>query len=500
MSTVDDEVLLAQQHQQQADEVVALSIIYPHEFRLMSRRLTSGDLDFKVDAYEFPIRYAISLSSTLALYIEYPLRYPDEIPELNLKEETENFGECDIFTRRQNMQIILEAIRDEIEIGMPCVLQCVQVGRDRLEEIAKTKIAANDNSYLNDNDANEEEEEETLFQSIGVFDTIPRPVLIMILYKYCNVKDRGRLSVASKLIRTIIDRRSQRELSKLREEDKSTELDDWERHRSMTIDGVQRKGWELDVIRAKEERKIASSHEHLWRRRCTKTFQLSPNSNGELWSVHEGDQESLLATTAIAATTSPLTASEGTTAPKQSSVANQSWILGGYVFHYARALEPISFVSERWYLARARLRALHQEDGDIFVGLVRENFDTSPSTFVRIIPGGGFGVESNECAFINIISAQNRREGHPMEINLGLHVHKGFAEYGIPHGLHFGRPIYNSGKVKSEIRNFSSNEELYLAVLSARSTDQSDFHVYVKTQRCSKTEWYGQLEEPYNFL
>ena len=137
------------QHQQQVDEVVALSMIYPDEFHLISKRSVLVDEDSEeeqfhdenhVQSYEFPIKYSFQLSTGLDLIVEYPDIYPDEPPNFTLdasKEENDDeHDDVDVHIKpnHQNLNRLLDTIKAEIEIGMPCVLQCLQAGRDFLEE------------------------------------------------------------------------------------------------------------------------------------------------------------------------------------------------------------------------------------------------------------------------------------------------------------------------------------------------------------------------------
>jgi hypothetical protein len=470
----------------QIDEVMALSMIYDDDLRMISG--PTDDLD-DFQAYDYPISYSVRLSAALNLHVEYPSAYPDVAPRLALLEARSQSHSID-YSRR-----LLEAVQNqaEIEVGMPCVMQCIQAGREFIEgssfEATDTTCSI-DSRTCSARPDDVVTKESTNQSEIDPFDTIPRPLLNIILNDFCNVKDRSRLSIASKFIRTIIERRSHKLLGTSIHV--PVEVDDWNELRStMTIDGVRRQHWELDVIRAKEERKVLSNHELLWRRQRTRKFTLS--SETDSWWVCEGLPDE---------------------ADQAAGHVNRHWIFQNYSFHYARVSKPISFDTEHWYVVRVRLRACRAEDGDIFVGLACEQFDDTPAELFRTIPGGGFGAVSEQCAFINVISAQNSPDGHPMEINFGLKVQGAsvygttrYIAYAIPRGTFRGRPMYNDGTVLSKIPNSGNafyegacQVPVFLAVVSARSVSQSDFHAHVIAEECSEKEYNRLFEEPYNYL
>ena len=148
---------------------------------------------------------------------------------------------------------------------------------------------------------------------------------------------------------------------------------------------------------------------------------------------------------------------------------------------------------------------MHPNDGDIFVGIVRDAYDQMPNACIgsRHVLGGGFGVETDEFAFINVISGQNRAGGILMEVNLGLTVHGSTVEYGIPMARYYGRPEFNRGKVSSSISR--SNEladdpanVVRIAVVLAAYSEQRAMLASVTFQQCLENEWREKMVVPYN--
>ena len=146
------------------------------------------------------------------------------------------------------------------------------------------------------------------------------------------------------------------------------------------------------------------------------------------------------------------------------------------------------------------------------MGLVHaQHFDGKPAeSFGGIHPGGGYGAETEHCAFINMISGDNEVGSHPMEVNLGLKMSRqndpgtnvdgcfGYHMwYGIPVGAYFGRPEFNQGKVHS---NWDSTCDVHVAVVVAATGEQTDLKASIVVHECSQQEWESKMVQPYNFL
>ena len=135
--------------QTQIDEVLALSQIFPTEFRLLSKstildNADPSDYSEENRAYEHPIRFSIILQSQedleqnqelwppkqISLAIEYPLDYPDSSPVINILHDM-NYLEFSI----QQSNALMNAIRSVMvkEIGMPCVIGMIYTARDFFE-------------------------------------------------------------------------------------------------------------------------------------------------------------------------------------------------------------------------------------------------------------------------------------------------------------------------------------------------------------------------------
>ena len=549
----------------QVQEVVALSLIYPDEFRLLSSRTFfqqpqpqrpqhAGEfalLDEDPPHYEHPIRYSVLLSaaaaassgsSRVSLMVEYPPNYPDVAPLFSFVEEdgdsdSDEHPPQDEPEKEHNnslqLRLLLEAVQAEVEIGMPCVLQCVQAGRDYLEGIIM--IARGDGAVHDDDDDNSsnhkkkpddemkstDEEEVTFWKQqqdgitaknspIGKTSPVPFSISFSIGTAACAIK----VACPSPRARyepwwsAVLSGRCRRRPSLIQEPTTTTTTNGpattaRQRRLGMTVDGVRFAPWALDVRHAREEQVHRSYHEQLWRKERAVRFDLSYNSPEQqprpCWHCREG-----LGDTQAAPSYRTWTTTSTTAAARQ------------FTFHYARMTKPILSTpnnhTKHWFLVRVRLRAQRAADGDVWVGLVRGGEDTAsvqvPSS-VLLEPGGGYGAESEQCALLNVISGENAGDGHPMEVNLGLRVQNGSVSYGIPVGAYLGRPMFNHGKVRSEILNSSRTRTMggsdasmcyYLAVVAATTTEQTDFHASVTVQECTQREFEREMIDPYNYL
>jgi len=488
----------------QVDEIVALSQIYADEFQLLSARRSSssseddgGDnlQDDAADylAYEHPIRYQIRLSApssriTKRLIVEYPLDYPDVAPRFSVEEEvlpnTTARGEH----QQNRLALLEEAIQGAVEVGMPCVMQCVQAGLDFLEQPEEERVGDDED----DNQAAVSEDE----RSDLLREALPRPLLLMILDRYCTLGDRGRLSVCATFWNDLLERRAQRALlsvddtncSDNADNDDDDDNDEWLLSgNGMMVDTVWKEPWELDVRRAKEERQISTFQEQLWKRQHSVDFAFSLPRGA--WRIREG----LL--------------------PRPVAAPVLCWETARHCFHYTRTTRAIAKQKKQWYLVRVRLRALRPNDGDIFVGLVRKSFDQAPAaSFGGPGPNSGFGAESEQCALVNVVSGQNPAAGSPLEVNLGLIVmmQEGIhvAEYGIPIDSYLGRPEFNNGKVSSSLQSSTAEggsgsddaDDVHVAVVATASTEQTNLFASVTIQECLQKEWDCKMVRPYNTI
>lgn len=583
----------------QVEEITALSLIYPDEFRLVSTcristtkqerasadsngddlLLADDDDDYHYEAYAHPIRYQVNLMvdvddvddadghdsvnsrvcsrniddgpnngkvsspgcssntstqngaqqqqqqqlsstpTTVVLHVEYPIQYPD-VPPLFSLEMTTNCDEKEgDRCRDQHDKIILQAIQDAIEEGVPCVLQCVQAGREKWHELQQQQQQRLER---------EEQQQQLLLQQqqskddahLMFFDSLPRPILNTILDHYCNVQDRCRLAVASRFVWTLQEHRAQRILA--------TTCDNHDQNhnywvsalggRGWTVDGIGKESWELDVRHAQEQFQILSFHQQLWRRERCVTFDFGDNSNStepeprHHWRIREGvQQRRQLATTTAHGDVASNNSNDSNN--NRFWILNQSSAMGNCAYFSVTTSTTFSHrmhsSEHAWYLVRVLFRALHPNDGDIFVGIVHDAYDRMPDACIgsRHVLGGGFGVETEQFAFVNVISGQNRPAGILMEVNVGLMVHGSTIEYGIPIDRYYGRPEFNRGKVSSTIRSGRSTElandpedVVRIAVVLAASSEQREMRASVAFQQCLEKEWKEKMVIPYNHL
>lgn len=433
----DDELLA-----QQVSEVIALSTIYAEEFTMMSE-VAMGDRDDEEAVYTHPIRFSIRLNDDAVLTVEYPRDYPDASPHLGARAAD---GDESLDLLR-----IVHVVAQE-EVGNPCILQCVQAALDYLED-GGGAVAADEAT----------EGDQPPFDLI---EALPRPLLCEILESFCDVHDRGRLSMVCKSLRTIIERRAERAIAEM-EEDEGL---GWERG-SMLIDGVSKLEWERDKQLGLELQYL-SANEKLWRLQNTTLFRFGKDG----WSVRDGRAT-------------------------KSSAHFRTWSREGYKMAAIRSNEPLA-EEEHFFLVRIRFHAELPNDGDIFVGLMRDAFIDDPSSWFNITPGGAFGVESGACALPNFVSGENGRQGLPMEVNVGLRIDTstGSVSYGIPIGAYLGRAFFNSGVVETKIEGEGSLSPLYVGVVSAQTLEQRGTVAEVRVLRCSEAEWFQKVQEPYNYL
>lgn len=137
------------EHEQaQIDEVVALSQIFPAEFKLLSEATILDNADptgYSQDSrtYRHPIRYSILLRPAedndqdqklwppkdIHLCIEYSRDYPDSSPKISLIHDM-NYLEF----RMQQSDAVMCVVRNsmEEELGMPCVMGAIYAAKDFL--------------------------------------------------------------------------------------------------------------------------------------------------------------------------------------------------------------------------------------------------------------------------------------------------------------------------------------------------------------------------------
>lgn len=140
--TPDEECLQAQ-----IDEVEALEAIYPDEFQLLSKR--NSDRNGTKTYYQHPMRYKVQLPSTdtgvwpprpLALEVVYPPDYPMRVsPTLRL---IHNNNVMEFSTAQSEACASALAMAAKTEIGMPCVLSCIQAAHEFFESGVMTTVAA----------------------------------------------------------------------------------------------------------------------------------------------------------------------------------------------------------------------------------------------------------------------------------------------------------------------------------------------------------------------
>lgn len=138
--------------QTQIDEVAALSLIFPNEFRLLSEstQLDPSDSltdDYSQDSrtYQHPIRYSILLQQQqdcnheeerlwppkqISIGIQYPHNYPDVSPHVRLIHDM-NYLEFSMQQSEALMNVLRRAMAEEI--GMPCVMGMVYAAREFFE-------------------------------------------------------------------------------------------------------------------------------------------------------------------------------------------------------------------------------------------------------------------------------------------------------------------------------------------------------------------------------
>jgi predicted esterase len=174
--------------QTQADEVEALTAIFPDEFTLLSQ--ASSDADGN-SVYEHPIIYRIALPVSedgvwpplpMAVKIQYPYNYPQEsLPTFKLIHDNNVMQ----FSTTQAAACVL-AMEEAClaEEGMPCVLSCLYAARDYFESGAMaTAITASSSESLDQETATDEEQSEPSASS----STLPKPATAERL-EQCNLQ------------------------------------------------------------------------------------------------------------------------------------------------------------------------------------------------------------------------------------------------------------------------------------------------------------------------
>ena len=526
----------------QADEVCVLEAIYPDEFR----RLSSGG-----GGRRRPVAYQIRVSEgeeseggAAGLVVEYPAGYPDRAPprlRLATREGEGAGGEEDDLGEED--AALLRAMRRAVEPGTPCILQCLHAGREHLEARRRRREAAAHEAREEPSPPGAREapplgalvsqrrrvaqiHPPTAFDSdvpdALVQEGLPRALLRALLYEHGGVRERGRLSVASRCLRDFVERRARRALAALPARARANEWEWWHRDddddrdgeggggglpRSATIDGVRYEGWTLDLRRAETEREARTCHERLWRTQRTMRFRLGGHRDHRP-VLFDG--------------TGDINDSDNRGSSHRWDYHSFSWKSGGYVFGCARALAllPRAAAGERdgrCYRVRVRLRGRLPEDGDVFVGLIHERMlptregASPPRAHFDLVPGGGFGVASEGCVLVNVLSGDNPPpRWHPTEVNLGLKIRGGGAPtvgYGVPKATRGaatrgGGPVHNDGVVWSRLRRPAGEPagdardgDVFLAAAVAHTRAQ-DLDVAVSVEECSRREWNRQFRVP----
>lgn len=516
---------------EQIDEVLALSLIYPEEFRLVSRKTSATTEEQQQEAlsssddgawYEHPIIYTIRLTSNsgpselsssssfaggtntpdneeVYLRVEYPPSYPDVLPLLSLERRRYSNSTSAVLMETMNdfsatacLNAVKEAIREEA--GVPCVMTCIQVAQDYWDSQADGDGAGETSSGAGD---------DVIVEALppnpdnNIFYQLPGPILSRLILGYCNVVDQCRACMSCQLLRQAIERKAKRTL---RSYPVANYLDGHHHsEQEVNVDGEVVPGWVREEKRCAEE--LRTYHQKLYYAENTTEFDivvLQSNGRQGVCRAREGWGRCDDPPVGIG--------------DNNEEQLGQQWTIPRLMywgrnvvdaFYYARAEKPISMSSMHWYIGRVRAHCA-RNDGDVWVGIVTKDFDESPSTHFDVIPGGGFGVENRKCAFVNVVSGGSL-DGRPMEINFGL-IFNGSPNgvnlsYGIPVSSYTynGRPVLNHGKVKSFLP-VTDMSAIYIAIIAANADVETQFHISVSLRDCSEREWSTKMAVPYNDL
>ena len=151
--------------QSQIDEIVALSQIFPSEFKLLSEsalleNADPSDYSEESRTYHHPIKYSILLQSQdqldqdrqlwprghISLSVQYPSDYPDSSPILSLIHDM-NYLEFSMQQSDALMKVLCGAMAEEI--GMPCIMSVIYAGKAYLERNLLAVAAENSNLESN---------------------------------------------------------------------------------------------------------------------------------------------------------------------------------------------------------------------------------------------------------------------------------------------------------------------------------------------------------------
>jgi predicted esterase len=174
--------------QAQADEVEALTAIFPDEFTILSR--VSSDEDGN-SVYEHPIVYRIALPASedgvwpplpMAVKIQYPYNYPQEsLPTFKLIHDN---NVMQFSTTRAAACVFAMAEACRAEEGMPCVLSCLYAARDYFESGAMAMATTATSSESSDQEKATDQEQSEPAASNSV---LPKPVTAERL-EQCNLQ------------------------------------------------------------------------------------------------------------------------------------------------------------------------------------------------------------------------------------------------------------------------------------------------------------------------
>jgi predicted esterase len=178
--------------QTQADEVEALSAIFPDEFTLLSQ--VSLDVD-ENSVYEHPIVYTIDLPVSedgvwpplpITIKIQYAHNYPqDSLPTFKLIHDN-NVIQLSTTQAAACVLAMEEACR--AEEGMPCVLSCIYAARDYFESGAMTTAtAATSSESLDQETTTDQEQSEPAPDNLAGNSSLPKPATAERL-EQCNLQ------------------------------------------------------------------------------------------------------------------------------------------------------------------------------------------------------------------------------------------------------------------------------------------------------------------------